>query len=194
MTDLTPGLPDPWRPDRWSPDPWPDPGPAAARDQVTLAGLAFARINWSRIVVDCPRPQCTSALTLPPGWQWFECLDCGWSASIVWPPNLADIVAVLALRPDPITRNWDVGQTVMELVAENLAHGLAPDRSALEVAHAAGPLVLERDNRIVGGTQDLVGDIPSAVRRLRKLASQDTRRSIDRPVTDPFTARPALEV
>lgn len=110
--------------------------PPGTAGGVVLAGSAFARVNWNRIVVDCPRPGCTSALMVPPFSPGFECWDCGWSAPIVWPPNLADIVAVLLMRPDPKTRNWEPGETVMELVGENLAHGIAPTRDELAIAQS----------------------------------------------------------
>lgn len=67
----------------------------------------------------------------------FGCSYCKATASIDWPPNMADITAVLALRPIPHTRNWypdghetaakygvPHGQSVDELRAENHEHGV----------------------------------------------------------------------
>lgn len=157
--------------------------PPASTQDLVQGGLAFARINWSRIVVDCPRTWCTSALTLPPGTDVFRCWDCHWSAPIVWPANLPDIVSVLSLRPDPKTRNWQPGETVMDLVLENIEHGILPDLAELERANAAGPLILEQDGLIVTGAPGIVGDLAAARKRLDELAEQD-----------PFTGdRPALE-
>lgn len=159
----------------------------ATTQDLVQGGLAFARINWSRIVVDCPRDWCTSAWSLPPGTEVFQCVGhggCGWTAPIVWPANLADIVAVLALRPDPKTRNWEPGETVMDLVHENLAHGIHPGHEELVAAQAKGPLLLEQGGVIVTGAAGIVGDVSEARRRLEELA--DAR--------DPFTAdRTAIE-
>ena len=157
--------------------------PQGMTQDVVQGGLAFARINWSRIVVDCPRAWCTSALSLPPGWDVFQCWDCHWRAPIVWPADLAGIVSVLALRPDPKTRNWEPGESILDLVRENIEHGILPDLDELEKANAAGPLILEQDGVIVTGAPGIVGDIAAARQRLDELASQD-----------PFTAdTPALE-
>jgi hypothetical protein len=56
---------------------------------------------------------------------------------IEWPPNMADIMTVLMLRPIPHTRNWypaghdtalkyrlPHGQTIDDLRAENVEHGV----------------------------------------------------------------------
>lgn len=71
----------------------------------------------------------------------FHCSYCKLTAPIDWPPNLADITAVLALRPIPHTRNWypkdhntalkyrvPHGQSIDDLRAENAAHGV-PNRA-----------------------------------------------------------------
>jgi hypothetical protein len=155
---------------------------SAAGRELVEGGLAFARINWSRIVVDCPRRWCTSALSLPPGWEHFQCWDCGWSAPVVWPANLPEIVAVLALRPDPKTRNWEIGETVMGLVRENIEHGILPSVEELAAAQEQGPLLLTRDGMVVTGAAGIVGDVAAARAQLDTLAGQD-----------PHTAgRPAL--
>lgn len=152
--------------------------PESAAGGVLLAGTAFARINCNRIIVDCPAPHCRSALMLPPFHPGFECWDCGWSAPIVWPPNLADIVSVLLLRPDPMTRCWLPGETVMDLVAQNFEHGIRPSDDALALAQAAGPLMEERDG-FVTGTPLLVGDLAGARERLAELAAVPPAR-VDR--------------
>lgn len=153
----------------------------ATGKDLEQGGLAYARINWSRVVVDCPRRWCTSALTLPPGHDLYQCWDCGWTAPIVWPANLPSIVAVLALRPDPKTRNWEPGETVLDLVQENIEHGILPSHDELVAAQRQGPLLLEHAGMIVTGAAGIVGDVVAARLRLEELAAQD-----------PFT-RPALE-
>lgn len=67
----------------------------------------------------------------------FQCSYCKATAAIEWPPNMADLMAVLMLRPIPHTRNWypadhetavrfrvPHGQTVDDLRAENAEHGV----------------------------------------------------------------------
>jgi hypothetical protein len=153
--------------------------PASAAGGVLLAGAAMARINQNRIIVDCPAPYCRSALMVPPFHPGYECWDCGWSAPIVWPPNLADIVAVLLLRPDPTTRCWLPGETVMDLVAQNIEHGIVPAVDALELAQSSGPLLREMDGRVVAGSPLLVGDVGAARDRLDQLAAVPPAR-VDR--------------
>lgn len=67
----------------------------------------------------------------------FHCSYCGMTAPIEWPADMTDILGVLMLRPVPHTRNWypqghgvavrfriPHGQTVDDLRAENLEHGV----------------------------------------------------------------------
>jgi hypothetical protein len=69
--------------------------------------------------------------------EFFMCSHCGMQAPIVWPDNQHAILAVLARRPVPKTRNWypadhpvavrfrlPHGQSVRDLEAENEAHGV----------------------------------------------------------------------
>lgn len=115
----------------------------------------FARINWSRNVVDCPNPNCSNAMTLRYGDAVMVCScrgGCGWATLVIWPDNYADIVGVLMLRPDPFTRDWLPGESLMDLINQNLMHGIHPTRAELEAAKArAGdrPLLLVEDDRIV---------------------------------------------
>jgi hypothetical protein len=71
----------------------------------------------------------------------FHCSYCKFgdteTVQIEWPSNMAEIMAVLQLRPIPHTRNWypaghdtavkhrvEHGQTVEQLRAENAEHGV----------------------------------------------------------------------
>ncbi len=89
-----------------------------------VVGVAYARANWGRWCVDCPR--CTSALALRPGAPVFDCWDCGARADIAWPSFTHDVERLLAMRPDVTTRNWEPGETLHDLLAENMAHGVMP--------------------------------------------------------------------
>lgn len=114
-----------------------------------LAARARAYVYAGDWVADCPRacgsvehcfartnprdPGSPRLLQLPE----FRCSYCGMTAPIDWPDHMAEIMAVLMLRPVPHNRNWypadhDValrfriphGQTVDDLREENRAHGV----------------------------------------------------------------------
>lgn len=86
-------------------------------------------------VAVCPRPWCIRN----PEWygpgpvtgrvggltaDTFHCLACGLVCPADWPTNRVDIDRVLAQRPFSLTRNWEPGETLADLIAENVAHGL----------------------------------------------------------------------
>jgi len=115
------------------PEPLPQPAPA--------------RVNWSRWIVDCPI--CTSALALDPGTTLFECWDCGARAEVDWPDAelRAGIERLLMLRPDEQTRNWHPGESLHDLLAENLEHGALGLDGPAELV--GGRLLQIDDERIV---------------------------------------------
>lgn len=80
------------------------------------------RINHGRWIVECPfgdgGAQFASRLD-----QRFLCSEClnnaqGWRA-VLWPENAAEIAAALVVRPESL-RNWVPGESVEDLVLENL--------------------------------------------------------------------------
>jgi hypothetical protein len=75
-------------------------------------------------VVDCP--VCSDALKLAPGDSLFACWGCGAEAEVVWPVNPAAIERLLLMRPLAQSRNWLPGETLHDLLAENIAHGIGP--------------------------------------------------------------------
>lgn len=115
-----------------------------------IALTARARIYCGDWIADCPRPFCSNAEHLyeranprnprsPRVVQKpeFSCTNCHLTAPIEWPNSMADIMAVLMLRPVPQTRNWyptghneavrcnlPHGQSVDDLRAENAEHGV----------------------------------------------------------------------
>ena len=96
-----------------------------------------AYVNHGRWVADCEA--CRSALRVSPGDE-FTCLECGHhDADVFWPDDWADIDAVLALRPSILNRNWLPGETLDDLRAENLEHGLVPGMPSPPVGEAAPP-------------------------------------------------------
>lgn len=115
-------------------------------------GVIHARANWGRWVGDCPSPFCASALQLSAEQPWFRCRDCDATAEIVWPVQPGDIERLLMMRPDETTRNWEPGETLHDLIEQNLAHGILPWDLDAVASRGSGSLVLGKD-RIVTGEQ-----------------------------------------
>lgn len=109
----------------------------------SIPGVAYGYANYGRWVVSCPTPYCRDALTLPPG-SGFLCPACSVRADVVWPnPQTVELIEhILLMRPDVATRNWLPGETPVDLLAENLAHGLSPVVHP-EVGASASRLVLD---------------------------------------------------
>jgi hypothetical protein len=79
-----------------------------------------AVINHGRWIVEC---SCRSARNVYPERLWW-CPACGAGAvDVVWPDDAHAICAALASRP-LVNRNWRPGETVVDLLAENAAHGV----------------------------------------------------------------------
>lgn len=102
-----------------------------------LRAVAYVSHGWW--VADCPRPDCANAehfgqrgghvggLTT----AGFRCAECHLQCGVEWPPNIDDINFLLAQRPVPATRNWQPGETVHDLLLENVSHGIAPQPLAI---------------------------------------------------------------
>jgi hypothetical protein len=116
-----------------------------------MTARARAYVYAGDWVADCTRDGCANAEFLcdleHPGnprsprtrpRSIFHCSNCRQIAEIDWPPNVADIMAVLERRPIPHTRNWypsghdtavrfrvPHGQSIDDLRAENQEHGVA---------------------------------------------------------------------
>lgn len=148
---------------------------------LVVPGTGFARCNWGTWLVDCAHPLCTSALTLGPdmpdrtgrirrGLAWgqteMQCWDCDTvTGPIVWPADPDGVEMLLRRRPDVTTRNWEPGETLEDLLAENVAHGLIPRE--LDVDGPDVGVMATINGRIVGGL--LLDALPDADAR-RELA------------------------
>ncbi len=111
--------------------------------------VAVVECNHGAWIAKCPRPGCFNAEHMgrhPVSGHVggltgasFECTrgrcvccpppgvfqdGCGLRCAASWPPNVDDISALLALRPVVADRNWLPGQTVHDLLAENLERGV----------------------------------------------------------------------
>lgn len=97
--------------------------------------IAVVRVNRGRWIVDCPNPECTwayDAIT-PEGatrylhtcvgepWKGRSARGCGTPIELVWPTQdeAEEIVWALSQRNLIVTRNWNPGETVDDLLAEN---------------------------------------------------------------------------
>lgn len=113
----------------------------APLDHVVLtAEPLVARVNHGVWIASCtcgapprpdrpgmPNPGCVVFLEIPLGW----CVRCGnrpwgggWRRIIVPPPEQRRAIeSVLELRPNVGDRNWEPGETLADLVAQNIEHG-----------------------------------------------------------------------
>lgn len=95
---------------------------------------AHAYVSCGIWVAECPRPWCVNAEWYGPGpntgrvgglgRKLFHCLRCGLHCPAEWPRDADAIWQLLQQRPCAETRNWEIGETVDNLLAENVAHGL----------------------------------------------------------------------
>lgn len=101
-----------------------------------LSAVVF--MSWGRWVARCPtgcgvieqRGRCDDGTIGGLGCDRFTCRashgGCGLRCGVAWPADIADLERVLLARPIPANRNWTPGQTLLQLVAENAAHGILP--------------------------------------------------------------------
>ena len=80
----------------------------------------YARLNHDRWLADCP---CNGAELVTPG-HTMLCGSCGAEHQVVFPDNPEDLEAVLAERDDTTKRNWNPGETVADLIVENIEQGV----------------------------------------------------------------------
>ena len=95
-------------------------------------------VNHGRWVVECPAADCRAAIDVSDRLEWgvvtCDCQDrsvcyhnadpCGHKILVGWPTNWQEIDRILGAREDPLNRNWLPGETVEDLKAENLLHGM----------------------------------------------------------------------
>lgn len=103
---------------------------------TTVTTRARARIYSGMWIADCPEPYCGNAEKLTRE-AAFHCSNCQLVVEVEWPDNPDELMAVLARRRVPQTRNWfpadhhvalasntPHGQTVADLEAENREYGI----------------------------------------------------------------------
>jgi hypothetical protein len=105
-------------------------------------------MNWGMWVARCPRPGCVGAEHFGPHRTTryvggltrdaFRCADCELTCPADWPRERAEIEKVLSRRPLAGERNWLPGETLLDLVAENVEHGMLPRASEMEAVSWPG--------------------------------------------------------
>lgn len=117
------------------------------QDTIGEATPVRAFVYHGEWVADCTRPYCNSTEFLFEAVtekgprvrrkDFFTCSNCRLEAFTDWPPDMLAITQVLMQRPVPETRNWypadhptalrfgvPHGQSVADLIAESLEHGV----------------------------------------------------------------------
>lgn len=121
-----------------------------------------AFVSAGRWVARCPRcPSaeqhgiCADGSTGGLEGDRFTCREayggCGFRCGADWPGTVDQITALLAARP-PAYRNWLPGETVLDLLAENIDHGIIPT-GALEGGPTRKLLEIVGDDVIVGSLE-----------------------------------------
>ena len=91
-----------------------------------------AYMNHGRWVVHCSAADCRAALRAPA--DRCDCQDeavcdhpqipCGATITTMMHRDSREIERLLDLRPKRVNRNWNPGETVADLKAENVTHGV----------------------------------------------------------------------
>ena len=106
---------------------WSGPLPIGFATEATASVV----VNHNRWIVRCPFPPCRGVEIAARTDHRFFCCSCGNKTAgglwlrVQWPDTAEAIEAALLVRPDPDTRNWELGETVDDLRAENAEHGIA---------------------------------------------------------------------
>lgn len=78
-----------------------------------------ARVDANTWLIDC---ECGAGNATDPAWGLACCFGCGAvHEAIVFPADVDVIEALLLARPDVPRRGWDVGQSLVDLIRENVS-------------------------------------------------------------------------
>lgn len=95
--------------------------------RAPAAAPLYVRVNHGRWIIDCR--QCNGAELASPDDRWFWCRGCFNQADgyqllpVVWPEDPAAIARAMRGRPLE-ARNWQPGEPLDLLLAENIEHGV----------------------------------------------------------------------
>ena len=90
----------------------------------TSKGRVAARAYCGMWIADCLR--CKNAERLDRFQSGVMCSYCNIGIEIIWPAEdfVHSIERLLLMRPIPYTQNWNPGETLHDLLAENAEHGV----------------------------------------------------------------------
>ena len=94
----------------------------------TITDPIYAYINHGIWVLLC---ECMAGVYVHPEWPEARCMGCGAVYTNVQVPGIVERVMIeeaLLKRPLSANRNWRTGETVADLEAENVLHGVRGGR------------------------------------------------------------------
>lgn len=124
--------------------------------------LAVAWLYHGQWVANCPRAcgnaekrgRCDDGTTGGLDSDRFYCREshggCGLRCAVEWPYRIAEIEALVLARPFRDTRNWRPDEDLIDLVGENMRHGIVPT-GALEDGGPSRSLLSIVDNEVQAG-------------------------------------------
>jgi hypothetical protein len=100
--------------------------------------VAVAELNHGRWIAHCPRGcgnveqrgRCDDNTTGGLDADRFYCREshggCGLTCGVDWPYRIAEIEALVLARPFRDNRNWRPDEDLLDLLGENVKHGIVP--------------------------------------------------------------------
>jgi hypothetical protein len=124
--------------------------------ELALPGVSYVEAHWGMWIARCIRPWCTNAMQVDLHQPSMVCEGadgCGQGADLFWPADPEAIAEILMMRPIRRTRNWLPGESITDLIGENVQHGVVPPEWYRLSAAAGGVLALAHvvEERLVGG-------------------------------------------
>lgn len=104
-----------------------------------------AHASWSAWAARCGRCPWGGRMQLfTPS---FDCPFCGAVNEVIWPSEamVVGVERLLMMRPDPSTRNWFPGETLVDLTYENGAHGIFDNLAERGISATPGEMLLAVD-------------------------------------------------
>ena len=119
-------------------------------NDLVAPGVSVAFADWGSWKARCA--WCTSALALSRFQEGFVCWDCGRPVEVVWPSAamVRGVERLLTMRPDPMNWNWLPGESLHDLLAENVAHGVMAADSGSVLAIMGDEIVTDTFPALAG--------------------------------------------
>jgi len=106
-------------------------------------------INHGRWNPMCPR--CNAGITTGRLWAEVRCFGCGAVyLNVVW-PEFPDVIESVLMKRPPNARHWNAHESIAQLLAENVQHGLFTDLrkqlpASVQALLSSGPPMLGEGN------------------------------------------------